>query len=309
MTGPGRTDTGVTGADAIPGPRQAEPGSPVCPPGWLALREPADAAARAPELVERLRGHLSGDPLVVRDLGCGTGSMGRWLAGRLSGDRPADGAGQHWILHDRDTAVLERAAASLPGGVTTETRAGDLTGLDAARLAGTSLVTASALLDLLTADEVEGLAEACTGAGCPALLTLSVTGSVSFAPYEPLDDAFAAAFDAHQRRVAGGPRQLGPDAVGTAAAAFRGRGARVDVAPSPWRLGPDRPGLTEEWLRGRLAAACAQRPELGSAAGAYLRRRLGALADGELAVVVGHADLLALPPADPAADGPAGGHR
>ncbi|MDN5914568.1 MAG: SAM-dependent methyltransferase [Pseudonocardia sp.] len=335
MTGPGRmrageTGAGVTGADvtdthAIPGPRQAEPGSPVCPPGWLALREPADAAARAPELVERLRGylggHLTGDRTVVRDLGCGTGSMGRWLAGRLSadtadtGDTPdiADpagtpdpaGTGQHWVLHDRDTALLERAVASLPDGITAETCAGDLTGLDAARLAGTSLVTASALLDLLTADEVEDLAEACTGAGCPALLTLSVTGSVWFAPSEPLDDAFAAAFDAHQRRVAGGRALLGPDAADTAAAAFRRRGAAVVVAPSPWRLDPDRPGLIEAWLRGRLAAACAQRPELGSAAGAYLRRRLGALADGELAVVVGHADLLALPPADPAT----GGHR
>ena len=37
------------------------------------------------------------------------------------------------------------------------------TGLDAAQLAGTSLVTASALLDLLTADEVDALAAALNG--------------------------------------------------------------------------------------------------------------------------------------------------
>ena len=50
--------------------------------GWLALREPADAAARAPQLVEELRSYLPEDRgLTVHDLGCGTGSMARWLAG------------------------------------------------------------------------------------------------------------------------------------------------------------------------------------------------------------------------------------
>ena len=46
---------------------------------WLALREPADAAARAEDLVARVRRHLDGTPrLTVHDLGTGTGSMGRW---------------------------------------------------------------------------------------------------------------------------------------------------------------------------------------------------------------------------------------
>ncbi len=76
--------------------RLSRPGSPVCAPDWLALREGADAAARAPELVELLRVHLAaaarpGTPSVIRDLGCGTGSMGRWLAPKLSGP-------QLWIL-------------------------------------------------------------------------------------------------------------------------------------------------------------------------------------------------------------------
>jgi hypothetical protein len=156
------------------------PGSPVTP-DWLALREPADAAARATELADRLSTWLqdrSRGPLAVRDLGCGTGSMGRWLAGRLPGS-------QHWLLHDRDPVLLDRAMAGLPAGITAEPRPGDLTELDAAQLAGTTLVTASALLDLLTAVEVENLAAACAAAGCPALLTLSVTGSVLLTPADP----------------------------------------------------------------------------------------------------------------------------
>ncbi|MFD1147967.1 class I SAM-dependent methyltransferase, partial [Saccharothrix hoggarensis] len=201
-------------------------------PEWLALRERADADARAVGLVDRLREiHLNRAPLVVRDLGCGTGSLGRWLAGRLGGP-------QHWVLHDRDPRLLSIAAATL-SGVTVETHEGDLTALTAADLAGTSLVTASALLDLLTADEVDGLAEACVGAGCPALLTLSVAGRVEFDRADPLDGAFEAAFNAHQRRVVDGRRLLGPDAADVAVAAFERRGAAVTTCPSPWRLGPE----------------------------------------------------------------------
>lgn len=252
------------------------PGSPVCTPEWLALREPADAAARATRLVELLRTHLPEGPLVVRDLGCGTGSMGRWLAPLLPDP-------QHWILHDRDEGLLERAARGMPVGVTTETCAGDLT---SAELSGTSLVTASALLDLLTVDEVERIA-AC---GCPALLTLSVVGRVSLSPADPLDADIAAAFDAHQRRAVDGRRLLGPDAVSVAAGAFRRHGAHVVTVSSPWRLGPGRAELAEEWLRGWVAAALVQRPDLDAAG--YLERRLAA---DDLRIVVGHADLLALP--------------
>lgn len=235
---------------------------------------------------------------MIRDLGCGTGSLGRWLAPRLPGP-------QHWILHDRDTALLARAEHDLPTAaadgtpVTVEVAPGDLTGLDAAQLAGTSLVAASALLDLLTADEVDALAGACTAAGCPALLTLSVTGSVGFFPSEPLDSVFGRAFDAHQRRTVvsdrGARRLLGPDAGATAASAFARHGARTEVAPTPWRLGPPDAELIEEWLRGWLGAATAQQPDLAAHAADYLRRRLSACAAGDLRVVVGHVDVLAVP--------------
>lgn len=267
------------------------------PPAWLALREPADAAARSTELVERLRAHLAArrtGTLVVHDLGCGTGAMGRWLAGRLPGP-------QRWILHDTDPGLLALAVTGVAGPaadgtpVTVAAERGDVTRLGADRLAGASLVTASTLLDLLTAEEVDGLAGACAGAKAPALLTISVVGRVRLDPAHPLDADLADAFNAHQRRVTGGRRLLGPDAPAAAAAAFTRRGYAVHVSPSPWRLGPAHAGLIAQWLRGWVGAARDQRPDLAPHADRYLRDRLAACAAGRLRVEVGHEDLLAIP--------------
>lgn len=264
-------------------------------PAWLGLREPADAAARAPDLVEQIRRHLSADDrAVIHDLGCGTGSMGRWLAPQLTG-------AQHWVLHDRDAGLLAHATAEPPRGgadgapVTIETRQGDVTRLAPDELAGASLVTASALLDLMTADELERLVVTCTRAGCPALLTLSVTGRVELNPPDPLDEPLAGAFNAHQRRTAGGRRLLGPDAVHAAVDAFTRLGAVVHLRPSPWRLGAGEALLAAEWVTGWVRAACEQRPELRAVAKAYAARRVAQANAGRLRVRVHHHDLLARP--------------
>ena len=251
-------------------------------PEWLVLREPADAAARSAELAERLGRHVPATGrLVIHDLGGGSGAMGRWLAPRLPGR-------QHWVIHDRDAALLERAVAAPPGSasVTVETRRSDITRLTPDDLAGASLITASALLDLLTADELVRMLRAC--AGRPMLLALTVTGRVTVMPTDPLEAHIGAAFNAHQRR--GG--LLGPDAVGVAVETLRETGAEVLVRPSPWRLGAAHADLSAEWFEGWVAAACEQEPALAPDARAYRDRRLAQAAAGELAVTVDHADLL-----------------
>ncbi len=264
-------------------------------PDWLALREPADADARAPELVERLRQRLRKDARsVIYDLGCGTGSMTRWLAPQL--DRA-----QHWILYDRDPALLAYAAVSAPaiaaGGarITAETHQRDITRLVPADLAGASAITAAALLDMLTEDELTRFIASCIEAGCPALITLSVVGRVDLTPADALDKRIGEAFNAHQRRTTGGRQLLGPDAVDLAADLFTRRGVEVLVRSSPWRLGPAYGALTTEWLIGWLAAAVEHDPGLAGLAAAYRDRRLDDLAAGRLGVTVHHRDLLALP--------------
>jgi SAM-dependent methyltransferase len=262
---------------------------------WLALREPADAAARQLDLVEHLRqalpatGHRE-----IHDLGCGTGAMGRWLAPLLPGS-------QHWVGHDRDADLLALASAELPGPaadgstVTVEAKQSDITRLRPHDLAGATLITASALLDLLTAEELAWLVTVCAGAGCPILLTLSVVGRVDISPAAALDGRVAAAFDAHQRRATERGRLLGPDAAELAVDEFGRLGGEVLVRPSPWRLGPRQADLAAEWFTGWVGAACEQQPELAAETDAYTRRRLAQAEAGQLAVAVGHADLLVLP--------------
>ncbi|GGQ38937.1 hypothetical protein GCM10010279_55410 [Streptomyces mutabilis] len=209
-------------------------------PEWLRLREPADAVARALDPLDPLRIRLTNlpsraDGLVVHDVGCGTGSMGRWLAPLL--DAPSTGC---------CTTVTRTSCTSRPSPprvrrrtsrVTAETRRGDLARLTPDALAGAGLVPASALLDVLTAEEAGALAAACATAGCPALLTLSVAGRVELTPAHPLDAEITEAFNDHQRRTG----MLGPDAVATTAEAFAAHGATVRARgghprPLPRRL-------------------------------------------------------------------------
>jgi hypothetical protein len=248
---------------------------------WLALRDAADAAARSAELAERLARRVAG-PLVIHDLGGGSGAMGRWLAPRLPGP-------QHWVVHDRDASLLELAVGAPAPSVTVAARESDVTRLTRDDLAGASLVTASALLDLLTMEELARMLRAC--AGRPLLVALTVVGRVALSPADPLDAQLAAAFNDHQRR---GDR-LGPDAVAAAVDHLRGTGAEIVVRPSPWRLDAAHSDLIVEWLDGWVAAACEQEPALAAEASDYLARRVAQAAAAELAVTVDHADLLVLP--------------
>lgn len=244
-------------------------------PRWLRLREPADAAARSAELAEHLARRLPAGDLVIHDLGGGSGAMARWLAPRLPGP-------QHWVVHDRDPDLLELAVAAPPTSATVEARLSDITRMTPGDLAGASLITASALLDLLTADELARMLRAC--AGLPMLFALTVVGRVTLNPAESLDASIGAAFNGHQRRAG----RLGPDAVDQI------RATEVVVRPSPWHLDATHADLIAEWLDGWVAAACEQEPELAAEAGAYRDRRLAQAAAGRLAVIVDHADLLVL---------------
>ncbi|MBN9152423.1 MAG: SAM-dependent methyltransferase [Microbacterium sp.] len=259
---------------------------------WLALREAADARARSTTLAAKAL-RLSRRPAVVHDLGGGTGAMARWLAPLIAGP-------QTWVVHDWNAALLDDAGAQAVTGadgrpIELRTRIGDLAQLSAADLAGASLVTGTALLDVLTGAEVAAIVRACVAVGAPALFPLNVTGRVDLDPVGAADRVVQEAFNDHQRRTTEGRTLLGPDAVDEIARLFSAHGWHVRTAESPWRLGVDDTRLIGEWLTGWLDAAVEQRPSLHEWAGEVLRRRAEQLARGRLRVVVHHRDVLAWP--------------
>src|SRR5262249_5803389 len=156
----------------------------------------------------------------------------------------------------------------------------DITRLRPGDLAGATLITASALLDMLTADELAGLIAVCAAPGCPVLLTLSVVGRVELIPADPLDRRVAAAFDAHQRRLTQRGSLLGPDAAAAAVEQFGRLGTEVLVRPSAWQLGASQADLAADWFTGWVGAACEQELDLAAEAALYGRRRLAQAAAG-----------------------------
>jgi SAM-dependent methyltransferase len=251
-------------------------------PDWLALREPYDRKARSAALADRF-GRALGPAPRLTDLGCGTGANMRYLAPRLA-------PGQQWLCVDRDRSLLKLANAGHGGCVRFEEHdlAHDLDGL---ALDGIG-VTASALLDLTSAAWLAQLARRCRRA--TLLLALSFDGRLAWDPVLAEDVMIRDRFVAHQGTDKGFGPALGPDAAAHLAALLERHGHAVTTVTSDWRLGADDRPLLAAMLDGVVAAAAIEDdPTLVHWAG--LRR--AQLGRGELGLVVGHVDLLALPEA------------
>lgn len=251
---------------------------------WLALRAIADGRARNGRLVRRLGAQFEGcGGIRVLDLGAGTGASLRALA-------PVLGAAQRWVLADHDADLLARLDA--PERIMIERRGVDL----AAGLAGLfdpapDLVTASAFFDLCGAAWIEALVERVAACGAAVYAALSYDGREDWDPPHPLDADVLAAFHADQRRDKGLGPALGPGAHAHLAACLARRDYLVAEASSDWRLAQPADAALIATLAEGTATAVMPRIGAGRAAawrGARLR------ADR---VVIGHRDLLALPPA------------
>lgn len=255
---------------------------------WLALREPADRAARDGALARRAARAAGSDPLIV-DLGCGTGATWRALTPLLP-------AHARWRFVDRDPELLARAAAA--AGDAAEVIEADIADIAALPLAGATLVTASAMLDLVSEAWLEALARRLE---LPFYAALSYCGTMRWSPDDPRDAAVTAFFNRHQRGDKGFGLALGPDAAARAAVILADAGFAVQHAESPWRLGPDRVVLQRELTDGIAAAAA----EAGVGEAAAWGRHRRARAERSVCEI-GHIDMLAIPRAMTDASGRAG---
>lgn len=277
---------------------------------WLALREPADTLARSPGLRRQVADWCTGrDPVRIVDLGAGTGAGLRWLAPALRGE-------QYWRLLDHDPALLAALPRRLRDWAATQglgwledgtnlvlsdsgrvlsvgpARVDLARGLDAVDWHGTDLVSASALLDLVSAEWLDRLAGHCRRHRTALYCTLSYDGRLSWAP-ELVDDArMGTLFNHHQRSDKGFGPALGPAAADYCAQRLTALGYRVRTADSPWRLDRTAVALQQALLSGYQAVAAALEPDAGWPTD-WLERRRTLLDRPGAEHRVGHVDLFA----------------
>ncbi|WP_423820522.1 hypothetical protein V5738_09225 [Salinisphaera sp. SPP-AMP-43] len=259
---------------------------------WLAEREAIDHRSRSAGLCAAVCCHLSrrSSPTVtIVDLGAGRGSNFRYLAPRLPGP-------QHWRLLDHDAGLLdtiEAQSAGLAPADTLETQAIDLGADLGTAIDGADLVTASALLDLVSPAWMDALAARCAAQGSALLMALSIDGHIDFdGPADPLDGLVRAELAKDQQRDKG----LGPALGGRAPAqlinTLSAHGFAVTAMPSPWRLGPADADLVASLIDGWRGAVATRRPDLASTLANWAERRTHAVIDSEHALSVGHVDVL-----------------
>ncbi|MEM6376099.1 MAG: class I SAM-dependent methyltransferase [Pseudomonadota bacterium] len=243
---------------------------------WLALREPADHAARDLDLLQRAIGLAGAVPRIL-DIACGTGSTLRAFAPHVS-QRAT------WRLLDNDATLLERAGQNSPTAV--ETYSFDISNPHDIPVADASLVTASALLDLVSETWLEALVASLCARDLPFYAALSYDGRMNWTPRHEEDDLVTEAFNRHQRLDKGFGPALGPDAVPVARRLFEARGYVVSLAASDWRFDNGACALKDRLTRDIATAAA----EAGYTAMPDWQAQAGSRA-----LVVGHLDLLAMP--------------
>ncbi len=159
------------------------------------------------------------------------------------------------------------------------------------------LVTASALLDLVSRDWLEGLAAAVAASSASVLIALSFDGTIAIDPEAAEDETIAALVNRHQRTDKGFGPALGPEAWRVAGELLAGAGLAVRTAATPWHCGAADAALLEPLIAGWAEAALAVAPARRHAIEAWRERRLAEAAGGALRLTVGHRDLVALAPA------------
>jgi hypothetical protein len=242
---------------------------------WLALREPADIAARSHALAKFVA--RSGRML---DLGGGTGANIRYLSSRLPSP-------QFWTIVDDDQALLSRAPLNATSVLTDLNRALD----DLELFDGCALVSASALLDLVSEQWLQKLVTRCEAAGAAVLFALSYDGRIVCSPEDPEDEGVRRLANEHQKREKGIGAALGPEAGARAVALLNAAGYTTRQETSDWKLTSDMRSLQIELIKGWASAAAEIAPGSASAIDDWRSRRLQHVADGRSRIVVGHLDV------------------
>ncbi|WP_424933549.1 class I SAM-dependent methyltransferase [Amaricoccus macauensis] len=251
---------------------------------WLSLREPLDRAARNSGLLKQAIQLLPPEGGTILDLGCGTGSTYRAFA-------EANGGRHDWRLADNDPALLSEAEKRCGPEVRIEQC--DIFDLDAIDFDGVTLVTASALLDLCSAEWISGLADRLAESGASFYAALTYDGSMRWQPPDDYDADMVRAFNHHQTRDKGLGPALGPDAARCMERRLREAGYSTSRAPSPWRIAPSSNEMHKLLVSGIVGAVLETGEVSKSIAETWANDR--EVLETGATCTVGHIDLLARP--------------
>jgi hypothetical protein len=203
---------------------------------------------------------------------------------------------QNWRLVDNDLGLLARASVNAPAGVNVLPMPLDLNrDLEAALDGPVDLVTASALLDLVSDDWLGRLVVEIAARRVPVYAALTYDGRIEFGPRDPGDAAIVTSVNRHQRSDKGFGPALGPAAATSAIERLQAVGYSVIHASADWVCGPHDHDMQNEILSGWAAASReAGDIPLADIVG-WLTRRRDAVAAGRSSIRVGHVDIFARP--------------
>ncbi len=266
---------------------------------WLQLREPLDAASRAAGLCAflteaRILKQRQNSHLAIIDLGAGTGANLRYAAPRLGGP-------QDWLLVERDPLLLAAMDSRLrewtpPVDCRVRHLQLDLaTQLHQLPLTDGVLVTASALLDLVSEGWLRALAGSAAEAAATVWFALNYDGNIECVPAEPEDAEVRELFNLHQLTDKGFGPALGPGAGRMAERIFAEQGYRIRSAPSDWRIGPQSPALQHALVQGWFEAASEIAPHRAAALRDWVGRRRAHIEAACSQLRIGHVDIIAIP--------------
>jgi SAM-dependent methyltransferase len=276
-------------------------------PEWLALREPVDHASINSQVREALRRYFTRHTSIrVVDLGCGTGSNVRGTAGAL-------GRRQTWTMVDYDPKLLKAAAFRLEGlerGMRTKSgvrfavdeaeitvsflEANLATGGFAPVISGADLVTAAALFDLFSVAAINQLVDAVAANKQAFFTVLTYDGLASWLPEHAADQAMRDAFNAHQQTDKGFGPSAGAGATAALVAGFQRHGYRIVRGKSPWVVDGAHAELRRQLDAGFASAVKETGAVPAETIDSWQAHRNTA---ANPVTIIGHEDLLALPPA------------
>lgn len=256
---------------------------------WLDLREPADFAARnkdlATPLIEYLRAATDVSPIIV-DLGSGTGSTLRALTSIGVGNCV-------WRLVDHDPALLDEALRRHSKSHIVEDYEADLLDIASLPLTGATLLSASALFDLVSVSVAETLIARLKQQGTAFYAALNYDGRTHWTPAHELDAAVLAAFNQDQTRDKGLGPAMGAYSPAGLCHTLERAGYTVLTGDSSWQLSAKDQRLVSELIRGIRAAVSDGYGLSRQALDDWEQFRLAHAGAG--LCNVGHTDVLAFP--------------